>query len=224
MNSSRRIKEIASIYPVTKYLEIGVQGGHTFLDLDFQYQVAVDPVFRFDYTKYVSNRMVFFEEESDKYFSRKIKCKFDLIFLDGLHAFDQIFRDFCASIQYAHDQTIWLIDDTLPSSMLAASRNSLFCRVARKCLRQPAWMGDVFKVVYAIHDYFPQYAFATFENPGQTVIWKSTRENFSPFLRSMSSLAGMSYHKFLGTHDKVFNKMDDQSIYDLLRKAKDVSA
>ncbi len=220
MTSSSRLKEIANIYPVKNYLEIGVQEGRTFFDLDFQYQVAVDPFFRFDYAKHASNRLQFFEEASDRYFSRKTECKFDLIFLDGLHTFDQTFRDFCASIHFAHEQTIWLIDDSVPSGMLAASRNSAFHKVARRLLNQPEWMGDVYKVIYAIHDYFPQYNFATFENPGQTVVWKSTRNDFSPFSRSIHQISGLSYFKFLRTHDKVFNKMDDRKVYEALRKAK----
>lgn len=219
MSSSSRIKEIAKIIPVENYLEIGVQEGRTFFDLHFRNQVAVDPLFRFDCTKYASDRMAFFEEESDKYFSRGAGCSFDLIFLDGLHTFEQTFRDFCASIEYSHDRTVWLIDDTVPSGLLAASSNSWLCKVARRLLNKPAWMGDVYKVVYAIHDYFPQYKFATFENPGQTVIWKSSRADFSPSIHVMSKLANLSYYEFKKTYREVFNQMDDSGVYEELCKA-----
>ena len=220
MSSSSRIKEIANIYPIKNYLEIGVQKGRTFLNLDFDYQVAVDPAFRFDFGQYASDKRLFFQETSDNYFSRKIDQYFDLIFLDGLHTFEQTFRDFCRSIRYSHDHTIWIIDDTLPSSLLAASENTLLYKVLRRVLRQPEWMGDVYKVVYAIHDYFPQYEFATFENPGQTVVWKSIRKDFKPFTHSMYRLSKMSYLQFLKTHDKIFNKMQDKNVYKTLREAK----
>ena len=73
MSSSSRLKKIATIIPVRNYLEIGVQEGRTFLGLEFQNQVAVEPLFRFNYKSYALDRHVLFEEESDKFFQEECR-------------------------------------------------------------------------------------------------------------------------------------------------------
>ncbi|NEP71306.1 MAG: class I SAM-dependent methyltransferase [Okeania sp. SIO2G4] len=52
--------------------------------------------------------MVFLEVSSDEFFRSYAKEfeSFDLIYLDGLHTFEQTFRDFCAFLAVAHSKTI----------------------------------------------------------------------------------------------------------------------
>src|ERR1700722_10471821 len=91
--SVRRINRIAKHIAARSYLEVGVARGLTFNQLAFERKVAVDPAFRFDVADYKKEGVEFCQETSDRFFSRQdVLRKFDLIFLDGLHTFQQTFR------------------------------------------------------------------------------------------------------------------------------------
>jgi hypothetical protein len=179
-----RLNALAKINSASKYLEIGVAEGTTFHKVNIPYKVAVDPNFRFNAKERANQNTIFHEVTSDVFFSSLALQygKFGLVYLDGLHTFEQTFRDFCASLAYSKDTTIWLIDDTHPSSRLASIPNPKLAYGLRKFspVEDSRWMGDVFKVIFAIHDFFPQFSYATFPGHGQTVIYLQSRRNFNP--------------------------------------------
>lgn len=196
-----RLNALAKIVSASRYLEIGVAKGHTFRKVNVQFKVAVDPRFRLDIDSIANSSTVFHEVTSDEFFeSLASKYQlFDLIYLDGMHTFEQTLRDFTASIPFSHARTIWLLDDTCPSSWLAANPNRQFTDRFRGRFRlsDRNWMGDVYKVVFAIHDFFPQFNYATFPGHGQTVVWLETRNNFTPTWNSMEKISRMNYLHFL---------------------------
>jgi hypothetical protein len=105
-HSVRRIRRIAELIGARRYLEVGVMKGITFNGVAFPKKVAVDPNFRFDVDPYRKDGVEFHKVISDKYFVQNgIDEKFDIMFLDGLHTFQQIFRDFCNSLLCATDTT-----------------------------------------------------------------------------------------------------------------------
>ncbi len=196
-----RLNALAQLNNASTYLEIGVLHGNTFRGVDIPYKVAVDPHFRFDVDKYTDENTIFHSVTSDEFFAEHAQQhgKFDLIFLDGLHTFEQTFRDFCASLSFAHDKTIWVIDDTLPTGPLSAHPNHTLISAIRVLLRikDRRWTGDVFKVVFAIRDFFPQFSYATFNRSGQTVVWLEPRQGFAPRWNSLSKIRRLGYRAFL---------------------------
>jgi predicted O-methyltransferase YrrM len=204
----RRINRIAQHMGARSYLEIGVARGKTFNNLEFDRKVAVDPKFNFDVAEFQKEGVEFHALPSDRYFT---ECngseKFDIIFLDGLHRFQQTFRDFCNSLACAHDRTVILIDDIYPIDVYSAlplQRDAYEFR-RRAGTESPAWHGDVFKVVFAIHDFFPMFSYVTLKggNP-QTLLWKAPREDFSPVFDSLEAVERLSYFDFL-KHEAVLN-------------------
>ncbi|NET10323.1 MAG: class I SAM-dependent methyltransferase, partial [Symploca sp. SIO2B6] len=116
--SVRRINYLIGHLKLRSYLEVGVARGDTFLEINTDKKYAVDPKFKFEFEKYKDQKQSFFEMPSDDFFSDhcfNLNEKFDLIFLDGLHTFEQTLRDFCSSLRFSHDETIWLLDDTVPT-------------------------------------------------------------------------------------------------------------
>lgn len=216
-----RLNALARINSASKYLEVGVERGATFARVNVPYKVGVDPKFEFDVREYADGQTVFHEVTSDCFFSGLAPAHgpFDLIYLDGLHTFDQTFRDFCASLRYSHAATIWLLDDTHPSGWLAAIPNLPVARRLNWLLgRENAdWMGDVFKVVFAIHDFFPQFTYATFPGHGQTAVWLETRRNFRPTWNSLKKIGGLGYKDFLKFRDSHMSIMGPA---ELLRSVK----
>jgi len=196
--SVRRIHQIASITGASTYLEVGVFGGDTFIPVALRYKDAVDPAFRFDATGLSTDEVRYFQMSSDAFFASSLpRPKYDIIFLDGLHTFAQTFRDFIATLPLAHAKTVWLLDDTVPSdpwSALPDMRISYETR-GRAGIPGNPWHGDVYKVVYAIHDFCPNLNYATITDGGnpQTLIWMEPRVNFAPAFDSLESIERLSY-------------------------------
>jgi len=213
-----RLNKIGKILRAKKYLEIGVQQGLTFAKIDLPFKVAVDPLFRFDYKKMSNQETLFFEKPSDSFFLNDLKDeKFDLIFLDGLHTYEQTLRDFIFSLTRSHDNTVWLIDDVAPSGYLAACANNTINKIARKTFGQPSWMGDVFKLVYTIHDFFPQYNYLTFPEHAQTIVWKEIRKDFKPKWNSLSKISKMNYFHFKKYSQEFLHYSSDELIFTRLK-------
>jgi len=195
-----RINALAKINSAQNYLEIGVFKGTNFKYVEVPCKVGVDPKFLFDTKAEANANTIFHEVTSDDFFAQVAPRygKFDLIYLDGLHTFEQTFRDFCASIAYTHERTLWLIDDTGPVNWFSSFRNRQLAGRLRRLLRAKnhAWMGDVYKTIFAIHDFFPQYSYATFAERNQTVIWTEPRKKFSPTWNSLATITNIGFGEF----------------------------
>ncbi|MDJ0555857.1 MAG: class I SAM-dependent methyltransferase [Microcoleaceae cyanobacterium MO_207.B10] len=220
---SDRLNKLATINQSSNYLEIGVSKGVTFNAINIKKKVAVDPKFRFKTNKYATENIVFLEITSDEFFRHHAKGfpPFDLIYLDGLHTFEQTFRDFCASISLAHHKTIWLIDDTYPGSYAQAQSSLQHCAKLKRISQEKGggWMGDVFKVVAAIHDFFPQFSFATFPDHGQTVVWNQWRGDFEPLWNSLETISRLEYLDFVELQGTLFKRQPYEEIFQSIKLA-----
>jgi len=201
-HSVRRLNTLANLINAKTYLEVGVSRGDTFFSIDIADKTAVDPAFKFDWKAEQTESVVFNEMTSDEWF---VGCdtskKFDLIFLDGLHTFEQTLRDFCNSLAVAHDRTVWLIDDVVPTDPYSAWPDQLEgIRLRKKTfgLDVRGWQGDVFKVVFMIHDFFPMMSFRTINNKGnpQTLVWKAPRANFKPVFNNAETISRLNFFEF----------------------------
>ena len=127
------IKIIIKHKNIKSYCEIGVDKGETLnkvKKIKIIDAIGVDPF-----------RIADIKKSSDNFFKTN-KRKFDLIFIDGLHEFDQVLRDFENSIQSTNEDGIILIDDCLPSSF----NEQLIPRIQRK------WTGDTWKLLFLINE------------------------------------------------------------------------
>ncbi|WP_132252392.1 class I SAM-dependent methyltransferase [Methylobacterium segetis] len=210
-----RINRLARIANAKRYLEIGVFNGSTFSGVDVDFRVGVDPTFHFDYAALANDRTHFHPLPSDEFFRTARYEPFDLIFLDGLHTYEQTLRDFISSLAFAHDRTIWLIDDTVPNDSFSALPDQERCYRLRRSIGNGdwSWMGDVFKVVYFIRTMMKFYHFRTFGGHGQTVVWRDPRivENFVG--TPVAEIGTMSYEDFIETHRETMNLVEDENIF-----------
>jgi hypothetical protein len=211
---AERINRIAELIGAKRYLEVGVCDGATFLKVQIPYKVAVDPVFQFDVRQHADQNTLFYTLPSDEYFRTTGKEVFDLIYLDGLHTFEQTLRDFINSLSYAHEKTVWVIDDTVPHDNFAALPDQTRCAL----LRQRAtghldwsWMGDVFKVILFIRSGMKFYDFKTFQGHGQTVVWKTEGKYNERRGIPLSDIGALPYEDFLENFD-MMNPASDEDI------------
>ena len=124
------------------YLEIGTFTGLSLRFVDCNY-VAIDPAFQLHQIPPLKGReMVFFQDTSDAFFksstARRMKGKLDLAFLDGLHHYEALLRDFINIEPLMADGGMVVIHDCLPSTVAMTSRIQT---------PETEWTGDVWKTL-----------------------------------------------------------------------------
>lgn len=221
--TSSRLTHISAISGATRYLEIGVNKGRTFLNMELPIVDAVDPHFKFRTDRFLREGRKFYEMTSDDFFrSRDQGVVYDLIFLDGLHTFEQCFRDFCATMAFSHDRTVWLIDDTCPNDAFSIRRSSIETRRLREDhgLESQAWHGDVFKTLFAIHDFFPTFDYRTVVGKGnpQSIILRKPRKKFSPVWNNLERISRSDYVDFLN-NKPILNESSEDDAFKWLGEA-----
>lgn len=118
--SVRRISAIARAFPdMVSYLEVGVEKGATFENVPLRLRVGVDPSPKFDLST-LPPRADFFAGPSDSFFAQLDPAEqFDVVFLDGLHTFQQTYRDLINALEHC-PRGIILVDDVVPSDEVSA--------------------------------------------------------------------------------------------------------
>jgi hypothetical protein len=123
------------------YLEVGCFKGNT-LTLAEGNVIGVDPNFKLE-KDVVKGReqCLLYQMESDTFFDRKILKKLgvkpDFAFLDGMHLFEFLLRDFINTEEAADRSTVVALHDCCPRNVEMAARD----RSTRD------WAGDVWKVL-----------------------------------------------------------------------------
>jgi predicted O-methyltransferase YrrM len=106
-----------------RYLEIGCDQNQLFSKIKIEIKIGVDPV---------SGGNI--RETSDNFF-KKNNIKFDIIFIDGLHEFDQVKKDINNSLLFLNDGGVIFLHDCMP-------RDFFYQAVPRS---RSAWNGNVWK-------------------------------------------------------------------------------
>jgi hypothetical protein len=213
-HTARRINQLASRLNLQSYLEIGVCNGDTFCLIEIPDRTGVDPAFRFDPDTLRNRNTRLQRETSDAYFAAlPISVKYDAIFIDGLHIFEQVVRDFSNSILHTHDQSVILIDDTLPNDVYSSLRDPLDTSRFRHMVanNSRAWHGDVFKMVFYINDFWPCLNYRTIDVGGnpQTLVWRSPAERHDPICNNMELISRLTYFD-LHTHINVLRRAGEE--------------
>jgi hypothetical protein len=140
------------------YLEVGVRDGRS-LALSRARSVGVDPAFAIDVE--LDGDIALIRATSDEYFARPDPLDltggrpFDFSFLDGLHLFDVVLRDFLHAERLSTPWSAIIVDDVLPRKQSEAGRSPVSL----------AWTGDVYKLVGVLRKC----------RPGLTVVPVDTR-------------------------------------------------
>ena len=199
-HSPRRLNYLIEALYAKKYLEIGVLKGATFKNIIADVKYAVDIKFLFDYQQLgESSNEKYFQLSSDDFFAALTYLeKFDVVFLDGLHTFEQTYRDFCNTLIHTTDHSVILIDDTLPNDPFSALKNqSRAVRMRKHCHNQSkTWHGDVYKLVLLIHDFYPSLDYITIVDSGnpQTLVWRAdSKKQRQPVFNDLEKISRLSY-------------------------------
>ena len=138
-----------------RYLEIGCFKDENFNKINITYKVGVDPV---------SGGTV--RKTSDEYFKNN-KEYFDIIFIDGLHYFDQVKKDIKNSLDFLNTKGIIIVHDCLPSKI----RDQMIPRAHEK------WNGDVWKAIVEFRTKDHLDVYTCFADEGLGIILKRNNKN-----------------------------------------------
>lgn len=177
--SVERINTIIRAFSLQKYLEVGVQRGLTFGEIECSSKTGVDIKFRFNWRSAASENVSLYEATSDEFFCEINKAVYDIVFLDGLHTFSQTLRDLNNTLLCTHDKSIIIIDDTIPVDIYSSFPNhddALYLRESSGG-KGKAWHGDVYKLIFYIAEFFPALSYRTIREGGnpQTILWRNPR-------------------------------------------------
>lgn len=134
------------------YLEIGTAQGAS-LKLATCKAIAIDPRFQIQPDNMGGRPQThLFETTSDDFFAlgvaQKLAPTIDLAFLDGMHLFEYLLRDFINAEKLCRPDSVIVLHDLVPPSYIAAERDW-----DRKLTKM--WTGDVWKVGVILKEYRP---------------------------------------------------------------------
>lgn len=172
-----------SLYEAPSYLEIGVDQGATFRAIQAPRKVAVDVCFAFPWQEEAarpeSAGASYHEVTSDDYFSGPRGAEmFDVVFIDGLHTYEQTLRDLLNACACLRRGGVIILDDVMPTTYAASLPDLALSRQFWLATNNPdgSWMGDVFRLVFFIEAFMPAFSYATVaENHGQLILWQEPR-------------------------------------------------
>ena len=190
---------------LSEYLEIGIERGFTLEAVKIQSRTGVDPFPMFNVGK-ARKHMEIYQNTSDDYFSKMGNSnKFDFIYLDGLHTYEQTRRDFENSLKLISSDGFIMVDDTVPSDEFSANPNQSECyrmRTAAGLVNDGSWHGDVYKLVTIFastpHIGLNWVTLSDLDNP-KTIFWMSEG---IPWIRNITENSSASEYLEIFTVSK----------------------
>ena len=203
---------------VNRYLEIGVQRGRLLSKIHANYAVGVDPFFDID-SNISANKTIctLIRVGSDEFFSRYQYHEIaggepDLAFLDGMHTFEFLLRDFYNTERISRKSTLIGMHDCLPlnaemairdeSSAVAAGAGGLF---------HMWWTGDVWKIVPILQRYRPDLRIVCVDCPPTGIVFVTNLDPFSTVLNDNYHSIVREYHSMpndLKAIEKLFSEIE----------------
>ena len=119
------IKYLIDKHKYSEYLEIGCNDDLLFSKIQIKNKIGVDPISGGNIRK-----------TSDDFFKENVN-KFDIVFIDGLHTYEQVKKDILNSVNFLNKNGIILVHDCMPDSLGKQA-------VPRYKMQ---WNGDVWKAI-----------------------------------------------------------------------------
>ena len=161
MNRIDVINKIIQKKNLRSYLEIGVSKGESFNRIICDRKKGVDPA---PADKEYSGEI--YKMTSDEFFKQN-ETQFDIIFVDGLHLYEQTVLDMVNGFQFLNTNGFIVLHDCLPESEQMAGR--IDCGL---------WTGDVYKAIFWFKDLYSHVpCFVLKCDYGCGVIHKTSRMN-----------------------------------------------
>lgn len=175
------IKKIIKDRNYKSYLEIGCDNNQNFSQISIDNKVGVDPL------KGGTLRMT-----SDQFFLNN-KIFFDIIFLDGLHTYEQTIKDIENSLIFLKNNGVILVHDCLPKKIW----NQIVPRMYGH------WNGDVWKAIVHTRTLHQADTYTCKADHGIGIIFK--RKNKNPLTLNHKNFKKLKFSEYYKNHNDYMN-------------------
>ena len=186
------LQKIIDIKNYKNYLEIGCDDDMLFSKINVLNKVGVDP--------YTGGNV---RKTSDEFFKIN-KTKFDLIFIDGLHYYEQVKKDIENSLDVLTPNGLILLHDCLP------------CRQSHQAVPRyrGRWTGDVWKAIVEFRTKEYLNIFTILMDMGISVIQKKKSNN--PLKINEKNFKNLKFKDFYFNHKEYMNIVTVQEALKLI--------
>ena len=174
------------------YLEIGCFKDENFKEIIVEHKVGVDPV---------SGGTI--RSTSDSFFKKNNKI-FDIIFIDGLHYFDQVKKDIKNSLEALSERGIIIIHDCLPSRI----RDQMIPR------SHEHWNGDVWKVVVEFRTKINVDVYTCMADEGLGIIFK--KKNLNRLKLDLKDFKKLKFEDYYYNYSKFMNIISHEELFKII--------
>ena len=186
------IQEIINKKKFQNYLEIGCDQDENFSQITIKKKIGVDPKCG------GTHRMT-----SDKFFENNEE-KFDIIFLDGLHTYEQTIKDINNSIKSVTNDGLIMIHDCLPKKIW----NQVVPRIYGH------WTGDVWKAIVEARTWKQIQTHTIIADHGLGLIKKNNNKNI--LLDKIENFKKLKYRDYYTKHQKYMNPVELKNLHKLI--------
>jgi len=186
------IQYIINKYSFKDYLEIGCDKNQSFSKIDVKNKVGVDPI---------SGGTI--RDTSDNFF-RNNREKFDIIFIDGLHHYDQVSRDIKNSLKILNKNGYILVHDCLPRS------------IAHQAIPRyrGSWNGDVWKSIVELRTNPNLDTYTCRIDNGVGVIINRNNTDLLNF--NISNFGALKFQDYYHNHKKFMRVVDYNKLLEII--------
>ena len=176
------IQLIIDKYNFKDYLEIGCDKNQSFSKIIVNNKVGVDPI---------SGGTI--RSTSDDFFLKNLNNNYDVIFIDGLHYYEQVIKDIKNSLKILNNDGFILVHDCLPRTLAHQA-------VPRY---RGAWNGDVWKSIVELRNDINLDIITCEIDFGVAIIRK--RKNQNPLNLSQKDFKSLKFQDYYYNHKKFMN-------------------
>jgi len=168
------IQNIINKQNYQNYLEIGCDKDENFSKIKIKNKIGVDPL-----------QGGTIRKTSDEFFNSNTE-KFDIIFLDGLHTYEQTIKDINNSLKFIKSSGVIVIHDCLPKKIW----NQIVPRIYGH------WNGDVWKAIVHSRTYLNADTYTCIADHGLGLIFKRKNKNLLEIkIKEFKKLKFSDYYK-----------------------------
>ena len=192
-NRSEIIQNIIDQKKYNSYLEIRCFSNELFNSVNIKNKIGVDPV------SGGTLRMT-----SDDFFMKN-KDFFDIIFIDGLHHYEQVKKDIENSLKFLNKSGVILLHDCLPKNV--------FEQAVPRCTYN--WNGDVWKAIVEARCREDIDTYTCFADQGIGAILKRPNKNLLNL--KIQNFKKLKFYDYYNNHQNYMNIINHNELLNILR-------
>ncbi len=220
VNRTTVVQSLLNTSREKQYLEIGVFVGQNFLQIQADRKIAVDPVRRIKHTDKFPDHVKFYELPSDEFYETEkqeplLQKKADVVFVDGLHTYEQSLRDVLNTLNHLKDDGIIIMHDCFPRCFAAA--HPIMEEAQKMDGFKGFWNGDVFKAILWMRaNRADLEVFVLDTDHGLGMVTKRGAQ--STLTLTDEEILAMDFHAFDKNHTELLNLKDRSYFWEWSKK------